>query len=176
MSAFGLHPSCQLSLDQLSLEVTLGPLARLQVGQRVSMRFGVLLADDVIVVEPTELSQVVATRWRLVALQAVLLHADAMQGCSVGSFSLAESTGFAQRAPVVEWRLGNRSEAVREVLQGTLDEANRLMLQILELPAAAVHRATELAQGSWELEIVASIGNWQGQGSELNGVVTAPRC
>lgn len=95
--AFGLDPSCQLSSDRLTLEVMLGPLARLQVGQRVSMHFGVLLAADVIVVEPTELSQLVSTRWRIVPLQPVLLSADAIQGCSTGSFSLAESTGFARR-------------------------------------------------------------------------------
>ena len=75
---------------------------------------------------------------------------------------------------MIEWRLGNRSESLRELLGAAFDEANRLMLQILRIPPDALHRATK--QGSWELEVVASIGNWQGEQSQVSAVVTAPRC
>lgn len=67
------------------------------MGDKVRMKYGILLVDDRIVVEPTELSALVMTRAPLVPLHEVLLAADAVQACSNVKVSLAASTGFAGR-------------------------------------------------------------------------------
>lgn len=94
--AFQIDFSC-LGLMISNPQVLLGKVARVQVGHKVSMKYGILLVDDRIVVEPTELSAVAMTRAPIVALQGVLLAPDAVQACSNVRLSLAASTGFARR-------------------------------------------------------------------------------
>ncbi|CAK9053202.1 unnamed protein product [Durusdinium trenchii] len=183
VKSFGVEPSCTLSDDQRSLQVALGKLTRLVVGDFVMMKFGVLLPHGFIVVEPTELSAVVITKAPLVPLRAVLLAADAFQACSVGRFSLAASTGFARRAPVIHWQLGNHTDpALQSVLQPTLDEANELMLQVLEIPPEIfqfgtlqvdvdVSEVSEMDDGL-EIEVMASISNWQAEAEDVSVEVT----
>jgi len=178
-SSFGTDASCALSTDQMSLKVLLGKVARVQVGHKVSMKYGILLVDDRIVVEPTELSAVAMTRAPIVALQGVLLAPDAVQACSNVRLSLAASTGFARRAPVIEWKLSHHTDLLlNAMLQPTLDAANEMMLQVLEIPAqifsdafVAVQDLQEV-QSDLKLEIEGSISNWQGQSDETSAVLT----
>lgn len=180
---FGTESTCTLSDDRRSLQVMLGKLARVKVGDEVRMKYGILLVDDCIVVEPTELSAITMTRAVLVPLHAVLLAADAVQACSNVTVSLAASTGFARRAPIIEWSLGNNTdEMLRAMLQPTLNDANAIMSQILQIPAQifsdAISEVLDLepeagaSEKFLELEVAGSISNWQSQGAEVSAQLT----
>lgn len=180
---FGTESTCTLSDDRRSLQVMLGKLARVKVGDEVRMKYGVLLVDDRIVVEPTELFAITMTRLPLVPLHGVPLAADTVQACSNVTVSLAASTGFAGRAPIIEWSLGNSTdEMLRAMLQPTLNDANAIMAQILEIPAQvfsdAVSEALDLepeagaSEKFLELEVAGSISNWQSQSAEVSVQLT----
>lgn len=174
----GLSPGCSMSEDLVRLQVVLGERSYLQVGDLVTLLFGVFVPASGVYL-PTEMESTVTTEEPAVAVHAVLVAPDISPVCARLRFSTALSTGFAGRAPSVSWRFGNGThEDLGSLLQPALAEASDYAEQVLEIPPETLFAAVSEVQANgsnWSemvLEVVSTITNWHGEQDEATAVLT----
>eukprot|EP00439_Symbiodinium_sp_Y106_P078091 s101_g16.t3 len=174
----GMSPGCSMSEDLVRLQVVLGQRSYLQVGDLVTLLFGVFVPASGVYL-PTEMEATVTTEEPAVAVHAVLVAPDISPVCARLRFSTALSRGFAGRAPSVSWHFGNGThEDLGRVLQPALDEASDYAEQVLEIPPETLFAAVSEVQANesnWSemvLEVVSTITNWHGEQDEATAMLT----
>lgn len=180
LAGLGFAPKCSLLNGQLRVE--LGSKARVRIGDLAVLNTKFLVpGGNLAWRHPTHLNRTIISNMPVVPVKAVVTAPPRVQACSVVRFSAAASRGFAGRSPVITWSFGPRtSYPFLVVLQPILEKASSDWLEVLEIQpenfSQAVAYVKELLNDTWEeedveLEIIASVSNWQGAMSNSSAVV-----